>query len=293
MRATATAIALLVLLLPIQVSAQAADAPPADKQPVAKPAADTGRYALITKRDVMFAGGFVLATFAVSQLDKSVQGKLQDTLRIISQFTSKTENAFNLLGVPGAFVISGGLYVAGRVARAPGLADAGLHTIEAVVIAEGLTYLSKWGFGRERPYSSGIDDPGDFSFGRGLKGEAFSSFPSGHASAAFAAASALTAEISSRRPKTARWVGIPIYGAATLVGWARLQSNKHWLSDVFMGAGLGTLIGIKTVRFNHIHPHNRLDRFFLTATPAIIRDGGGSHAFALMWTAHPGFLAGR
>lgn len=294
MRVAATPIALLVLLLPIGLSAQAADAPPTDKQPVAKPAADTGRYALITTRDLMFVGGFTLATFAVSQLDKTVQGKLQDTLKLISQFTKNTEQAFNLLGVPGAFVISGGIYVIGRVARAPGLADAGLHTVEAVAIAEGLTYLTKWSFGRERPYSSGIDDPGDFSFGRGLlKGESFSSFPSGHASAAFAAASALTAEISSRRPKMIRWVAPPIYAAATLVGWARLQSNKHWLSDVFMGAGLGTLIGIKTVRFNHIHPHNRLDRFFLTATPAIIRDGGGSHAFALVWTAHPGFLAGR
>ena len=294
MRTTAAAMALLVLLVPIRISAQAADAPPTDKQPVAKPAADTGRYALITKRDIMFVGGFVVTTFAVSQLDKTVQGKLQDSLRLISSFTRSTQNTFNLLGVPGAFVISGGIFVIGRVARAPGLADAGLHTVEAVAIAEALTYLSKWSFGRERPYSAGIDDPGDFSFGRGLtKGETFSSFPSGHASAAFAAASALTAEISSRRPKMARWAGIPIYGAATLVGWARLQSNKHWLSDVFMGAGLGTLVGIKTVRFNHIHPHNRLDRFFLAASPAIIRDGGGSHAFALMWTTHPGFLAGR
>src|SRR6185295_1176900 len=128
MRLAVAPIALLVLLLPIQVSAQAADAPPADTKPVAKPAADTGRYALITKRDVMFAGGFIVTTFAVSQLDKTVQGKLEDTLRLISQFTKSTQNAFNLLGVPGAFVISGGLYVVGRVARAPGLADAGLHT---------------------------------------------------------------------------------------------------------------------------------------------------------------------
>jgi membrane-associated phospholipid phosphatase len=293
MRVAGSTILVLLLMLPIQLSAQAGDTPPADKKPVAQPAADTGKYALITRKDWLFAGGFTLATFAVAQLDRNVAEKLQDTSRLPSLFTTRTADAFNVIGVPGAFVVTGGMYLIGRVAKRPGLADAGLHAVEAVVIAEGMTYLTKWSFGRERPYSSGIDDPGDFSFGRGLKGERYSSFPSGHASAAFAAASSLTAEISSRWPHATRYVAPPIYATATLVAWARLQSNKHWVSDVFMGAGLGTLIGIKVVRFNHKHPHNRLDRIFLAATPAIVPDGRGSSAFALMWTLHPGFLAGQ
>jgi membrane-associated phospholipid phosphatase len=293
MRLASTTLLVLALMLPMRVSAQAGDTPPADKKPVTKPAADTGKYALITRKDWLYAGAFGLATFAVAQLDRTVAEKLQDTSSLPSLFTTRSADAFNVIGVPGAFVVSGGMYLIGRVARRPGLADAGLHTVEAVLIAEGLTYLTKWSFGRERPYSAGIDDPGDFSFGRGLKEERYSSFPSGHASAAFATASALTAEISSRWPHATRYTAPPIFAVASLVAWARLQSNKHWVSDVFMGAGLGTLIGIKVVRFNHKHPHNRLDRIFLAATPAIVSDGRGSSAFALMWTLHPGFLSGQ
>jgi membrane-associated phospholipid phosphatase len=171
------------------------------------------------------------------------------------------------------------------------LADAGLHTAEAVVLAELSTYLVKFAFGRERPYFAGTDHPGFFRFGRGFKGAAYSSFPSGHASAAFATASAVTAEVSSRAPG-ATWVVAPLmYGSAAMVGWARLQSNKHWLSDVFMGAGMGTLIGIKVVRYNHKHPRSKVDRWFLGgAFPVVTPQLGERAGVTLSWSLHPTFL---
>ena len=37
------------------------------------------------------------------------------------------------------------------------------------------------------------------------------------------------------------WVGIGGYGVATMTGLMRIANNKHWLSDVIVGAGIGIL----------------------------------------------------
>ena len=48
-----------------------------------------------------------------------------------------------------------------------------------------------------------------------------------------------------------------MYGGATLVGLSRMYNNAHWASDVTLGAAIGTFSGIKVVRFNHSHAHDR------------------------------------
>ena len=62
------------------------------------------------------------------------------------------------------------------------------------------------------------------------------SFPSGHASASFAAAATLH--------KRYGWkYGAPAYVVATFVGGARVAAHKHFVRDVFAGAALGTAGG--------------------------------------------------
>ena len=191
--------ALCLAVLPHRLAAQATDTPPVDKKPVAKAAADTGKYALITNKDLYYTAGFAVVTVGVGVLlDRSVAEGLQDTAKLPSVLVTNTARTFNFIGMPGAFIVPVALYAVGRVGGLQSLADAGLHTMEAVLVTEGLTYVAKVGFGRQRPYYAGTDHPGDFGLGAGFKGNAFSSFPSGHASGAFALASALTAEISSR-----------------------------------------------------------------------------------------------
>ncbi|MCC6348051.1 MAG: phosphatase PAP2 family protein [Candidatus Eisenbacteria bacterium] len=56
-------------------------------------------------------------------------------------------------------------------------------------------------------------------------------FPSSHAANAFAVATVL-----ARRWKRAT---LPAFALASLVGWSRLYLNRHWLSDVAVGAALG------------------------------------------------------
>ena len=63
------------------------------------------------------------------------------------------------------------------------------------------------------------------------------SFPSGHTATAFMAATMLTKEYGDLSP----WVGIGAYSVASATGLMRVANNKHWLSDVLTGAGVGIL----------------------------------------------------
>ena len=68
-------------------------------------------------------------------------------------------------------------------------------------------------------------------------GSAFNSFPSGHTATAFAAAEFMWQEYKDVSP----WYGIAGYAAAATTGILRLYNNKHWVSDVVAGAGVGIL----------------------------------------------------
>lgn len=61
------------------------------------------------------------------------------------------------------------------------------------------------------------------------------SFPSGHAAAAFASAEFLWQEYKDVSP----WYGITGYMVAGATGYLRMYNNKHWMSDVLAGAGIG------------------------------------------------------
>ena len=63
----------------------------------------------------------------------------------------------------------------------------------------------------------------------------FSSFPSQHTSAAFAAARFLDREYG----ETSNWYRVGGYSVATSVAALRLIKGNHWLSDVLAGAGVG------------------------------------------------------
>ncbi|WP_260607560.1 phosphatase PAP2 family protein [Chitinophaga polysaccharea] len=63
------------------------------------------------------------------------------------------------------------------------------------------------------------------------------SFPSGHTASAFAAAEYLRQEYKDVSP----WYGVAGYLAATTTGALRMYNNRHWLSDVVAGAGVGIL----------------------------------------------------
>ena len=84
----------------------------------------------------------------------------------------------------------------------------------------GIVYTAKRLVGRERP-----------------DGSNFHSFPSGHTALAFTAAEFLHQEYGHKSV----WISIGGYGIASFIGLARVYRNKHWVSDVIAGAGVGIL----------------------------------------------------
>ncbi|MEO6290795.1 MAG: phosphatase PAP2 family protein [Ginsengibacter sp.] len=77
----------------------------------------------------------------------------------------------------------------------------------------------------------------------------FNSFPSGHTAQAFAAATFLSEEYKSKF----KWMPYFAYGIATSVGLLRMANNKHYISDVLFGAGLGML----TMKISYLtHQYN-------------------------------------
>ena len=68
-------------------------------------------------------------------------------------------------------------------------------------------------------------------------GSDFRSFPSGHTAQAFVGATFMHKELGSLSP----WYSIGAYTTATAMGVLRIMNNKHWLSDVLVGAGAGLL----------------------------------------------------
>lgn len=68
-------------------------------------------------------------------------------------------------------------------------------------------------------------------------GTSFNSFPSGHTATAFMGAELLRREYWHVSP----WIGVAGYAIAASTGFFRMYNNRHWLTDVVAGAGIGIL----------------------------------------------------
>lgn len=101
-------------------------------------------------------------------------------------------------------------------------------------LAEGISLAFKYSVKRTRPYEKfpkdfiARDHPSTFSF------------PSGHTTAAFASATAVTLTYK-------KWqVAVPAYAYASLVGYSRMRLGVHYPSDVLGGMVIGIGAGLLT-----------------------------------------------
>lgn len=243
------------------VAQQGADSLKASKQP------------FFIRRDAIFAAGVASGTLLLAPLDRWAADELQDPDRQANKFLRNSATGFRVLGNPGVLVIAGGMYLTGRVVDKPNLADVGLHVGESIAAASVVTGVIKSLTGRARPEQD-PDDARDFELGRGWRNDPYKSFPSGHASAAFAAAASISTEVGRLYPESRFWVRPILYGSAGLVGISRIYNNKHWLSDVAAGAAVGSFAAWKVVGYNHTHPDNRVNRLLLEPDVAFDPRGG-------------------
>ena len=238
------------------------------------------RQLLFTPADAALAVGFVGLTFAMFPVDRSIAQRLENENSKANKFFDRSATGVEVISVPGAYLIGPAIYAFGRYTNHPNVEDLGWHGTEAVILATGVSGVLKGLLGRARPSVTADTNSRDFKFGGGFSGEDRASFPSGHTTVAFAAASSVTSEAQRLWPGHT-WIVAPVmYGGATLVGLSRMYHNKHWASDVVLGAGIGTFSGIKVVRYSHAHPDNFIDRVILKTS--VVPDGHGGGMLA--WT---------
>lgn len=115
--------------------------------------------------------------------------------------------------------VSFGIWGLGKVAGHNKLAETGADLLRTLALTQVVVAPIKFAVGRQRPDGSNR-----------------LSFPSGHTANSFAMARFL----HRRYGKT---IGLPMYVVGGFVAAGRIESDRHYLSDVVMGAVLGTLVG--------------------------------------------------
>ncbi len=98
----------------------------------------------------------------------------------------------------------------------------------------GVLYILKFSMNKARPDGTSL------------------SFPSGHTANTFAGATILAIEYGENH----KWVPYAAYGVASGVGLMRIANNKHYLSDVLFGAGLG-ILSMKIAYWTHQYQWNK------------------------------------
>jgi membrane-associated phospholipid phosphatase len=180
------------------------------------------------------------AVLAAAAIDGAVRHEAQDARSSTSNQLADFGNAAGNFRYVGPTL--GVVWLAGTIAGRRDLAQASVRAAAAGLLAGGVTGVLKFGFGRVRPSEGGT--PGSF---RPLSG--FMSFPSGHATVATAVATSLAHATPDG------WSDLFFYGGAAVAGFARINHDKHWFSDVIAGSIVGYLVGRQvTLRHPRLRP---------------------------------------
>ncbi len=109
----------------------------------------------------------------------------------------------------------------------------GRDVVESFVYAGITTTVLKVIFGRERPYNGN----GPNIYHGFTLNDAWNSLPSGHVTVAAALSSTLAAEIDNP------YATAGLYSLVGLTMYSRMYTDKHWLSDTFLGGVIGSFAG--------------------------------------------------
>ena len=148
---------------------------------------------------------------------KADQGGKKNT-QLLTDFKTGIDDYTQFFGP----VMTVGLKLAGYEGRSDWprlLASAGMSYALMAVMVNGIKYTAK----EMRP-----------------DGSTANSWPSGHTATAFVGATLLHKEYGLTRSP---WWSVAGYGVATATGVMRVLNNRHWISDVMSGAGIGILSG--------------------------------------------------
>ena len=231
---------------------------------------------VVTARDLAWLGTGAAVSVALMQADSRIARAFRRPSLQESSALESVADGYALVNEKSLFAAGVLTWAGARLVHAPAAADVALHTTEAIFVSSAVSTVIRGALGRSRPFVTARADAFDYHPGQGFRELKYRAYPSIHSSAAFSTAAALTAEMQQRRMPSVRVVGPLLYTLAAGPGLARMYHDKHWASDVLMGAVLGSVTGVRAVRYAHGNPGNRVDRWLLDRTSAVIApDGSG------------------
>jgi membrane-associated phospholipid phosphatase len=226
--------------------------------------------ALISGRDMALVAGATAGAAVLSRYDVPIARMFTDSAFHGRHPGLTTAANRASMATETVYMIGGGaVWGLARLRKNDGTADVALHTTESVVSAAMFIQIVRGALGRARPYVIDNDgekrdaDPYDFEYFHGFTSFNYRSFPSMHAMASFAVATALTQEMRVRNSPNRGVISPLLYAGAAAPALARMYLDEHWASDIALGAFLGVFAGQKAVLYSHAHPNNRIDREFL------------------------------
>jgi membrane-associated phospholipid phosphatase len=200
---------------------------------------DSGRLVTSPLRwemwDWLIAGGVLAATGGAMLLDHEARGV---ALENRTHTSTNIANFISNFALIAPAVGTAANYVVGQVWDNERAKQRAADAVEATLLSNALlVYPTKFLLGRGRPADNqGAQYYQPFHINGSL--------PSFHVAQAFTAASVISAHWDNP------WVSALAYSTASSVGWARINLDKHWLSDVVLGAAIGTAVGKAVVYLN-------------------------------------------
>lgn len=184
-----------------------------------------------------------LAAFGIAGVAVLLDRPIRDEMRRHAPNDSSFMLQIERFGKEYSLALLGGFYVAGALGNDEKAAAVAEDGLSAILISSGIiTPAVKYVTGRSRPRDN--DGVANFHwFSKGYQ-SSNSSFPSGHATHAFALAGVFSSHYDEK------WVAWTSYTTAGLVGVARSYHGAHFASDILTGALIGTLVGKSVVAHN-------------------------------------------
>ncbi|MFT4578722.1 MAG: membrane-associated phospholipid phosphatase [Nitrospinales bacterium] len=199
------------------------------------------------------AGGTGLFLVLDEEIRDGFEDSRSSTTDDVSEFFERFGNGAISLPALGAFYLYGYF---GENAKAERTA---LIAVESFLVTGLFTTVLKTVAGRHRPSTGDSSTSFDgFTTDHG-------SFPSGHTSTVFAIATVIANEYED-----VPFIKPISYGIATMTGLSRINDEKHWASDIFLGAALGYFTSKTLLR---LHSNKKGQHF--TIYPRADRNGGG------------------
>ena len=189
-------------------------------------------------------------TFALYQYDQRIHDW---TLDVNNKHPSYRGNISMTIGNEwGGFfvgpILCVSLYATGSFAKSNKTKKIGFEIGQALIYSEIISFTSKTIIGRARPNTGRSSD---YFTAFAIFRSPYNSFPAGHTDAAFALSTVLAKNTDSYLLKVAAYI------PAALTIAARVYTEQHWTSDVFIGSALGYFVGNWVVN-NHENKYSRV-----------------------------------